>query len=105
LSRRKQTLAKVHYDGLKSKPEDEKKKILWDMRFQLLFKEFEFRLIPNAEDFQRIEFQRVLHFDELSRNMFLSALREDFKAHLFIVWTMARLFGEAPPQSSEVMFG
>lgn len=97
-------LAKEHYDGLKAKPEDERKNILWDMRFQLLFGEVGFRMIPNAEDFQRIEFTRPMHFDGLSRNMFLNALQEDFKAHLFIVWTMARLFGEEPPKSTEVMY-
>lgn len=97
-------LGKEHYDGLKAKPDKERKDILWDMRFDLLFRESDFQMIPSAEDLQRIQFIRPLRFEGLDKNLLMDAIRDDFRCHLYIVWKMSRLFGEAPPKSSEVMY-
>ena len=99
------TLAKEHYDALESKSKKEKEDILWDMRFELLFRNSDFNMIPNAEDPQTIQFIRPLHFEGLTKNVLMDAIREDYKCHLFVVWTMQRLFGAAPPKSPETMYG
>jgi hypothetical protein len=98
-------LAKEHYDGLKAKSDKERKDILWDMRFELLFKGSDFQMITNAEDLQRIQFTRPLRFEGLTNNLLMDTIRDDLRCNLFVVWTMMRLFGEAPPVTSETMFG
>ena len=75
------------------------------MRFELLFRNSDFNMIPNAEDPQTIQFIRPLHFEGLTKNVLMDAIREDYKCHLFVVWTMQRLFGAAPPKSPETMYG
>ena len=99
------TLSKEHYDGLKAKSDKERKDILWNMRFELLFKGSDFRMIPSDEDLQSIQFIRPLRFEGLTNNLFMDAIRDDFRCHLYVVWMMMRLFGEAPPKSSDTMYG
>jgi len=99
------SLSKEHYDGLRAKPKTERDDILWDMRFELLFRNSDFDMIPNAEDLKTIRFIRPLHFVGLTKNVLMDAIREDYKCHLFVVWKMQRLFGAAPPKSSETMYG
>ena len=98
-------LPKEHYDALKSMQKSEREEILWDMRFQLLFRESDFKMIPSAEDLQKIQFTRPLHFDGLTKNKLIECLREDYKCNLFILWKMKQRFGEAPPSSAEPMYG
>ncbi|HUV02362.1 MAG TPA: DUF2299 family protein [Desulfobacteria bacterium] len=98
-------LPKEHYEALNSMQKPKRKEILWDIRFQLLFRESDFQMIPSAEDLQKIQFTRPLHFDGLTKNKFIECLREDYKCNLFILWKMKQLFGEAPPSSLEPMFG
>jgi len=98
-------LNKIHYDRLKAKSDRERKEILWNMRFELLFRGSDFRMIPGEEDLQSIQFIRPLRFEGLTNNLFMDAIREDFRCHLYVVWTMMRLFGEAPPKSSDTMYG
>jgi hypothetical protein len=99
------SLAKEHSDGLKSKSKKEREDILWDMRFELLFRNSDFSMIPSAEELQTIQFIRPLHFEGLTKNVLMDAIREDWKCHLFVVWKMQRLFGAAPPKTPETMYG
>ncbi len=99
------SLAKEHHDELKSKSKKERDNILWDMRFDLLFRNSDFNMIPNADDLQTIQFIRPLHFEGLTKNVLMDALREDYKCHLYVAWKMQRLFGAAPPNSPETMYG
>ena len=98
-------LSKVYYDALKAMSVKKRRDILWDMRFKLLFKGSEFQMIPSPEDLQRIQFIRPLRFDGLTQNLLMDAIREDFRCHLFIEWTMMRLFGDGLPKSSDTMYG
>jgi hypothetical protein len=76
------------------------------MRFELLFKGSEFQMIPSPEDLQRIQFIRPLRFDGLTQNILMDAIREDFRCHLFIEWTMMHLFDDGPPpKSPDTMYG
>ena len=97
-------LSKEHYDGLKTKRKEERDKILWDIRFDLLFRNTDFKTTPE-EEFQKIEFFRSLYFDGLTKIMLMDAIRENYKCYLYIVWKMRRLFGESPLQSQETMYG
>ncbi|MDI6810408.1 MAG: DUF2299 family protein [archaeon] len=98
-------LAKEHYEAFKAISDSERKDLLWDMRFQLLFRESDFRMIPSGEDLKKIEFTRPLHFDGLTKTKLVECLREDYKCNLFIIWKMKQLFGEVPPSSAEPMYG
>jgi len=98
-------LIKEYYEALKDMPKSERENLLWDMRFQLLFRESDFQMIPNAEDLQKIQFTRPIHFDGLTKNTLIECLREDYKCNLFIIWKMKQVFGEAPPSSEEPMYG
>jgi len=97
-------LSQEHYQKLKSMPPQERKNLLWDMRFDLLFKESEFKMIPNPEDLQQIQFIRPLRLDGLTRNILMDAIRDNYRCVLYVTWTMMRHFGEAPPKSSDAMY-
>lgn len=96
--------AEQHYTGLKAKTKEERENIMWDLRFQLLFRDTEFNIIPNADDPQQIQFIRTLRFDGLTKNMLMDAISEEHKCHLFIIWSMMKLFREEPPKTQEVMY-
>ena len=96
-------LSKEHYDGLKAMPDKERKNILWDMRFELLFKGSDFMMLQPRRP-PSIQFQRPLRFEGLTKNLLMDAIRDDYRSHLYIVWMMMRLFGEAPPKSSDTMY-
>ena len=98
------SLSEEHYEGLKSKSKKERDDILWDMRFDLLFRNSDFNMLPNLDDLKTIQFIRPLHFEGLTKNVLMDAIREDYKCHLYIVWKMQRLFGAAPPKSPETMY-
>lgn len=98
-------LIKEHYDKLKLMPNKEKKDLLWNMRFDLLFKESEFVMIPSPEDLQKIQFIRPLRLEGLTRNIIMDAIRDNYRCVLYVIWTMKRQFGEAPPKSSDAMYG
>lgn len=97
-------LSQEHYEALKAMPKPKREEILWDIRFQLLFRESEFQMVPSAEELKTIQFTRPIYFDGLTKDRLMGCLREDFKANLFIIWKMKQLFGEAPPPSVEPMF-
>ncbi|MFB3766158.1 MAG: DUF2299 domain-containing protein [Methanotrichaceae archaeon] len=98
------SLSKEHYDKLKAMPDEERKDLLWDMQFDLLFKESEFQMIPNAEDLQQIQFIRPLRLEGLTRNLMMDAIRDNYRCVLYVIWTMARHFGAAPPKSQDAMY-
>jgi len=98
-------LSKEYYDALKAMSVKKRMDILWDIRFELLFKGSEFQMITGPEDLQRIQFIRPLRFDGLNQNILMDAIREDFRCHLFIEWTMMRLFGDGLPKSADTMYG
>lgn len=97
-------LTKEHHDKLKAMPDKERKDLLWNMRFDLLFKESEFNMLPNPDDLQSIQFLRPLRLDGLTRNIIMDAIRDNYRCVLYVMWTMSRHFGEAPPKSSDAMY-
>ncbi len=84
-------LAEAHYKALHSLPKAQKFNLLWQIRFDLLFREPEFRILPNAEEFKSIEFTKALYHEEINKPAVFKALREIYRCKLYIIWKMAQL--------------
>lgn len=99
------SLSDEHYKALKSTPKPEKDKFLWDLRYQLLFRDSEFYMLPSAEDLREFRFARPLYFDGLTKNAFMEALRENFKCKLFVIWKIDQFLGVSYPSSLGKIYG
>ncbi len=98
-------LVEKHQKALQAMPKKEKDKLLWDVRYTLLFRESSFQMMPNPEELQNIHFSREIHYDGLNKNKLMEALRENFKCDLYIIWKFNEIFGEEPaPQPMEPMY-
>jgi hypothetical protein len=86
-------LAEEHYKALHSLPKAEKEALLWQWRFDLLFRDAEFRMVPSAQELKGLEFTRSLYEEEVTRVTLIGALREIFKCKLYIIWRVAQLMG------------
>jgi len=98
-------LAEIHYNALRSMPKTKRDELLWEIRFELLFRDSDFQIIPSAEDFRRIQFVRPIYFDGLTKDKLFECLRENFKCKLYIIWKMNQLFGEKPPKHETPVYG
>ncbi len=88
-------LAEEHYRVLHSLPKAEKEALLWQWRFDLLFRNAEFRMVPNARELKGVEFTRSIYLEDLTRTSLVEALREIFKCKLYIIWRVAQLMGRS----------
>jgi|Deesub1362A_J573_1020465.scaffolds.fasta_scaffold01000_5 hypothetical protein len=86
-------LAEEHYKALHSLPKAEKNALLWQWRFDLLFRDAEFRMVPSAQELKGVEFTKALYVEDVNRSALINALREIFKCKLYIVWRVAQLMG------------
>ncbi len=86
-------LADEHYKALHSMPKAEKEALLWQWRFDLLFRDAEFRMVPSAQELKGLEFTRSIYEEEVTRSTLIGALREIFKCKLYIIWRVAQLMG------------
>lgn len=86
-------LADEHYKALHSLPKAEKEAMLWQWRFDLLFRDAEFRMVPSAKELQGLEFTMTIYEEELSRVALMKALREIFKCKLYVIWRVAQMMG------------
>jgi hypothetical protein len=85
-------LAENHYRALHSLPPEKKKKMIHRWKMDLLFREAEFRMVPDAENVQRVEFSIPIYEDELTKSKLMGALREIFKCKLYIIWNVQHEF-------------
>ncbi|MCJ7443080.1 MAG: DUF2299 family protein [Methanotrichaceae archaeon] len=92
-------LDEKHYQAINSMPKAKRDELLWDIRFELLFKLLDFTMMPSAEDVKAMNFSRDIFFDGLTKNYLMEVIREGFRCNLFIIWKMNQLFGELPPPS------
>jgi len=81
-------LSDKHYSSLHSLPEDKKKALIHRWKIDLLFRDVEFRMIPDIESVKQIEFQVPLYLEDLRKSDLMKALREVFKCKLYIVWDL-----------------
>ncbi len=87
-------LADVHKKALQAMPPNVREKLLWDMRYALLFQESSFEMEPPGGDLDSIRFSREIYYDGLTKNKLMEALRENLKCELYVVWKFQEVFGE-----------
>ena len=93
-------LADAHQKALAAMPPKSKERLLWQMRYDLLFQDSSFEIEPGGSDLQSIRFMREIYYDGLTKNKLMEAIRENFKCELYVVWKFQEIFGEG--QTSRV---
>jgi len=87
-------LAEEHQKAIAALPPKEKDRLLWQMRYDLLFQESSFEMEPGKGEMQSIRFTREIYYDGLNKNMLMEAVRENFKCELYVVWKFQEVFGD-----------
>ncbi len=87
-------LAEPHKNAWQAMPARERDRLIWQMRYDLLFQESSFEMMPRGGDLEVIRFTRELFYDGLNKNKFMEALRENFKCELYVVWKFQEIFGD-----------
>jgi hypothetical protein len=87
-------LADSHQRALLAMPPKEKERLLWQMRYDLLFQDSSFEIEPGGGDLQSIRFTREIYYDGLTKNELMQAIRINFKCELYVVWKFQEIFGE-----------
>jgi len=82
------TLSDEHYNALHSLPEEKKRSLIYRWMIDLLFRDVEFRMVPDTEHVKQIEFQVPLYLEDLKKSDLMKALREIFKCKLYVVWNL-----------------
>ena len=77
-------------------PQKKRQDFLWDLRFDLLMTDVEFSGL--SDPLGRIGVGQPIFYDALSKDLFMQRLSEVKKALLLILWKIARLMEEPPPQ-------
>ncbi len=77
-------------------PRKKRQDFLWDLRFELLATDVEFSGL--SEPLGHITLGQPIFYDALSKDLFMERLSEVKKALLLVVWKVARLMEEPPPQ-------
>ncbi|RUM33786.1 MAG: hypothetical protein DSY33_03630 [Archaeoglobus sp.] len=86
--------AEEHYKALHSLPPKKKKEVIFRWKMDLLFRNAEFRMLPDDTSIQRIDFSMPVYLEELTKSRLFEALREVFKCKLYIIWQLNHLFGD-----------
>ncbi len=79
----------------------ERQDFMWDLRLGLLFRDDQFRIVPDVERIQRIQFTRPIYYDELTKGKLMNALNDNFKSFLFVMWKFQQKFGELAQREAE----
>lgn len=87
-------LSDTHKRALHSLHPKTKERLLWDMRYALLFRESSFEMEPSGGDLESIRFTREIFYDGLTKNKLMEALKENLKCELYVVWKFQEVFGE-----------
>lgn len=85
-------LSEKHYKALHSLSHEKKRSLIFKWKMDLLFRDAEFRMIPDDEMLQRIEFSVPIYPDELKKSVLIRALREIFRCKLYIIWNVKHEF-------------
>jgi len=87
-------LADSHLLALAAMPPKDRDRLLWQMRYDLLFQDSSFEMEPGGGDLQSIRFTREIYYDGLTKNKLMETVRENFKCELYVVWKFQEIFGE-----------
>ncbi len=92
-------LSEEHFKAIHSMPKNQKDSLLWQVRFDLLFREPEFRIIPSVQEFKSIEFTDNLYLEEITLPVLMGKLKEIFRCKLYIIWRLTQLISSADEDS------
>ena len=87
-------LADTHRAALAALPPKEKERLLWQMRYDLLFRQSSFEMEQEGGLLQSVRFTREIYYDGLGKNSLMEAIKENFKCELYVVWKFQEVFGE-----------
>ncbi|MEI8003838.1 MAG: DUF2299 family protein [Methanothrix sp.] len=87
-------LADSHQKALSAMPPKERERLIWQMRYDLLFRDSSFEMEPGGGDLRSIRFTREIYYDGLTKNKLMEVIRENFKCELYVVWKFQEIFGE-----------
>jgi hypothetical protein len=87
-------LADSHQKALSAMPSKDRERLIWQMRYDLLFQDFSFEIEPAGSDMQSIRFTQDIYYDGLTKNKLMEAIRDNFKCELYVVWKFQEIFGE-----------
>lgn len=98
------TLSEEVYKALISMPENKRKDLIFKWKKDLLFTKADFRMIPNDEYLQKIEFAVPIFPEKLSRAELIEALREIYKCKLYIIWSLQHEIGNKKSKDNCAMY-
>jgi hypothetical protein len=87
-------LAEAHQKAIAALPPKERDRLMWQMRYDLLFQDSSFEMEPGRGEMQSIHFTREIYYDGLNKNKLMEAVRENFKCELYVVWKFQEIFGD-----------
>ncbi len=87
-------LADAHKLAIRAMPAGDQERLIWKLRYDLLFQESSFELELNQGYLDGIHFTRDIYYDGLTKNRLLEAIRENFKCELYVVWKFQEVFGD-----------
>ncbi len=98
-------LADAHLQAISAMPPKERERLIWQIRYDLLFQDSSFEIEPGGGEMRSIRFMHEIYYDGLSKNKLMEAVRENFKCELYVVWKFQEIFGggqtnnvSAPPE-------
>lgn len=83
-----------HLDKMKETAKKEMDEFLWDMRFTLCNRPTEFDLSISKGALRLFAVSASINYDGLTKDRFISAIRDVYKSKLLGVWKIQRKFGE-----------
>ena len=90
------TLGEATTNRIAQLPEDERNNFLWDLRFELLRTNLEFKGIQLP--LKRVGVSERIFLDALTKDAFLQRASEIRKGVLIINWMIQRKFAQQPPR-------
>lgn len=96
-------LSDEHYRMVMGMSEKERREFMWKIRFDLLFLNTEFQIIPGAESPQLFQFTRKLYPENLTRQLLIDSISEVHKCKLYIIWRMKEV-SERHQKNNDAMY-
>ncbi|HUI39517.1 MAG TPA: DUF2299 family protein [Methanothrix sp.] len=87
-------LVDLHKNALAALPPKEKERLIWQMRYDLLFRLSSFEMEMKEGELEGFRFTREIYADGLNKNLFMDGIRENFKGELYVIWKFQEVFGE-----------
>jgi hypothetical protein len=89
-------LSDQHANQFRGLPENKRQDFLWDLRFDLLHMDVEFRGLEDP--LRQVMLAQPVFYDVLDKASFMQRFSDVRKATLLVLWKIARLMQEPPPK-------